>query len=138
MINERIRELREKNDLTQTMLAKRLGLSRSAVNAWEMGISIPSTQYIVQLAGLFNVSTDYLLCIDKEEKIDISDLMQHEKEIIYSLLNYFKNYRYAIELLHKNGIVHPNEDYEELYYANINLPKNLKPTIEKMINKKKN
>ena len=137
MINERIRELREKNDLTQTMLAKRLGLSRSAVNAWEMGISIPSTQYLVQLAGLFNVSTDYLLCIDKEEKIDISNLMQHEKEIIYSLLNYFKNSSYAIELLHQNGLVHPNEDYEELYYANIQLPKNLKPTIEKMINKKK-
>ena len=55
MIGEKIRELRDKNGLTQSYLARRLHVSRSTVNAWEMGISIPSTQYVVELASYFNV-----------------------------------------------------------------------------------
>ena len=47
MIEERIRDLREKGHMTQTALAKKLGITRSSVNAWEMGISVPSTQYLV-------------------------------------------------------------------------------------------
>ena len=46
MIGERIKDLREKLNMTQTALARRLGLSRSAVNAWEMGVSIPSVPYL--------------------------------------------------------------------------------------------
>ena len=61
MIGDRIKELREQYGMTQTALAKKLGLSRSAINAWEMGISIPSTQYVVELAMLFRVSSDSLL-----------------------------------------------------------------------------
>lgn len=90
MISEKIKDLREKNGFTQTALAKKLGLSRSAINAWEMGISIPSTQYVVELAMLFKVSADYLLGISKEETLDITDLTANEKNILYSLLNYFR------------------------------------------------
>ena len=72
MICERIKELREKNGFTQTALAKRLGLSRSAINAWEIGISVPSTRYIVELSSLFKVSTDYLLGIDAKKDFSLS------------------------------------------------------------------
>ena len=61
MIAEKIKRLREQDSLTQAELAKRLGITRSSVNAWEMGISAPSTQYLVELANIFKVSTDYLL-----------------------------------------------------------------------------
>ncbi len=61
MISDKIKFLREQNGFTQAELAKRLGITRSGVNAWEMGISVPSTQYVVELAGIFKVSTDYLL-----------------------------------------------------------------------------
>ncbi|MDY4231508.1 MAG: helix-turn-helix transcriptional regulator [Candidatus Faecousia sp.] len=47
MIAERIAALREQRHLTQAELAKRLGVTRSSVNAWELGISVPSTQYLV-------------------------------------------------------------------------------------------
>lgn len=91
MINERIKELREKNGYTQSTLAKNLGLSRSAINAWEMGISIPSTQYLVELSELFNTSTDYILCLNNTETIDISGLTNQEKEIFYLLLKQFQS-----------------------------------------------
>ncbi len=79
MIGENIKNLREENNYSQTALAKRLGISRFAVNAWEMGISIPSTQYVVELAKIFKVSADYILDIDKSETINIGFLKKKKK-----------------------------------------------------------
>ena len=92
MVGERIKEIREKNGLTQSSLAKKLNISRSAVNAWEMGVSIPSAQYLIELCRLFKVSVDYLLELDRAERVDISFLSEEEKKMLYSLLNYFKKY----------------------------------------------
>ena len=89
MIGERIKDMREKLNMTQTALARRLGLSRSAVNAWEMGVSIPSVPYLLQLSELFRVSVDYLLGRSQREMVDISDLSCEEKQVIYSLLHCF-------------------------------------------------
>ena len=47
MVADRIKTLREENQMTQAELARRLSITRASVNAWEMGISVPSTQYIV-------------------------------------------------------------------------------------------
>ena len=55
MMADRIRDLRELHNMTQSDTAKKLGITRSSVNAWEMGISVPSVRYIVQLARLFHV-----------------------------------------------------------------------------------
>ena len=93
MIGERIKEVREKNQMTQSALAKRFGISRSAVNAWEMGISVPSAQYLVELSLLFGVSTDYLLGLDRSETIDIGFLKEDEKQIVCALLNCFRRQR---------------------------------------------
>ena len=66
-ISERIKELREKQNITQSSLAKKLSITRSAVNAWEMGISIPNVEKLVELSSLFNVSVDYLLGVNSYE-----------------------------------------------------------------------
>ena len=47
MICDRIKQLREQAGYSQAQLAKRLDVTRSSVNAWEMGLSIPTTQYVV-------------------------------------------------------------------------------------------
>lgn len=91
MIAERIKFLREQKNYTQTELAKKLGITRSSVNAWEMGISVPSTQYIVELSNMFSVSTDYLLGVEKTSAIDISGLTEQDIEIIYTLAEYLKS-----------------------------------------------
>lgn len=132
MIGDTIKQLREKNDYTQTTLAKKLGLSRSAINAWEMGVSIPSTSYLVELAKLFSVSTDYILGLDTKENVDITFLKQDEKEIIYTLLNYFMKYHYMLDTLHSIGLEHPDEDYLEMYRKNYKLPEYLIPALENM------
>ena len=91
MICDTIKELRERAGLSQAALAKKVGVTRLAVNAWEMGLSIPTTQYVAELAQLFHVSADFMLGLDNTEAIYIGGLSEEEKHILYSLLNYFQN-----------------------------------------------
>ncbi|MCX4341866.1 MAG: helix-turn-helix domain-containing protein [Lachnospiraceae bacterium] len=91
MVAEKIKALRESNNMTQNDVAKRLGITRSSVNAWEMGISVPSTMYIVELAQLFSVSTDYLLGLDHKAVLDISGLDETGVRILTEMARYMKD-----------------------------------------------
>ncbi|HIT66690.1 MAG TPA: helix-turn-helix transcriptional regulator [Candidatus Merdisoma merdipullorum] len=88
-IAERIKELREKNNLTQTELARRLHVTRSSVNAWEMAISIPSTEKILSLCSILHTTSDYLLGLDTGETLPLYQYSQKEKELLYQLARYF-------------------------------------------------
>lgn len=87
---ERIRSLRELSGATQAEIARRLGISRSGVNAWEMGLSVPSTSYIVELAKTFNVSTDYLLGLDETATVSVKGLTQKQVSAILQTIECFK------------------------------------------------
>ncbi|MBR6563388.1 MAG: helix-turn-helix transcriptional regulator [Clostridia bacterium] len=91
MIADKIKILREQQKMTQTALAKRLGITRSGVNAWEMGISVPSTQYIVALATIFGVSTDFLLGVDSTATLSVSGLSENDILAIHNLIEHLKS-----------------------------------------------
>ena len=91
MIADRIKSLRENQNKTQSELAKQLGITRSSVNAWEMGISVPSTQYVVELAHIFKVSTDYLLGVDTTSSISVAGLTEKDVELINTIILHLKN-----------------------------------------------
>lgn len=90
MVADRIKALREQKGLTQTDLSNQLGITRSSVNAWEMGISVPSTQYIVELAHIFKVSTDYLLCVDTSATISVAGLTEKDVQLVHSIISHLK------------------------------------------------
>lgn len=90
MLYDRIVFLRESNGLTQSELSKILGITRSSVNAWEMGVSLPSTQYIIALAQYFGVSTDYILGVAANSTLDISGLSDDDIQILYQLKRHFQ------------------------------------------------
>lgn len=90
MVADRIRILREQKGFTQTELAKRLKITRSSVNAWEQGISVPSTQYIVELAEIFKVSTDYLLCVDNTATVSVAGLDEKDIQLVHSLVTHLR------------------------------------------------
>jgi len=94
IISERIKFLREKSGYSQSQLAKQLNISRAAVNAWEMGLNTPSTQYIIELAKIFKTSTDYLLGVNSNLQFNANELTDEEKEIILKLLQYFNQTKY--------------------------------------------
>ena len=91
MVADRIKILREQNNMTQYGLAKQLGITRASVNAWEMGISVPSTQYIVELAQIFRVSTDYLLGVTKTVTVSVEGLTDKDIELIHSIILHLRN-----------------------------------------------
>lgn len=91
MVADRIKDLREQKNMTQAELAKQLEITRSSVNAWEMGISVPSTQYIVEISSLFKVSSDYLLGIDNYKTLDISGLDEKDVQLVYHIVNHLRD-----------------------------------------------
>lgn len=90
MVADKIKALRLSNNLTQNDIAKKLGVTRSSVNAWEMGISVPSTMYIVELAQLFAVSADYILGLEQKMVLDISGLDDDSVKILNDMVQYMK------------------------------------------------
>ncbi len=90
MIADKIKMLREKHGITQAELARRLGVTRSGVNAWEMGITIPSTLYIVELSLLFKVSTDYLLDMPETSTVSVSGLTDREVASIVEVVECYR------------------------------------------------
>ena len=91
MIAEKVKKLREQKGLSQAELARLLGITRSSVNAWEMGISVPSTQYIVDLAGVFDISTDYLLGVDSSSTVSVAGLTDSDILLVHSIIEHLKN-----------------------------------------------
>jgi transcriptional regulator with XRE-family HTH domain len=61
-LGENLRVLRRGHGLTQADLARRLGLARQGyISNLEVGRKLPSLDIVVQIADLFEVTTDYLL-----------------------------------------------------------------------------
>ena len=58
---KRIRDLREDSDLTQTQVARMLGMSQTGYSKYETGENDIPTAVLIQLARLYGTSIDYLL-----------------------------------------------------------------------------
>ena len=69
ILADKIIENRKKNGWSQEELADRLGVSRQSVSKWEGAQAVPDMKKILQMADVFNVSTDYLLRDEIEEPL---------------------------------------------------------------------
>ena len=58
---EKLRGLREDNDLTQAMIAQVLGTSQTMYARYERGANELPLRHVVTLCKFYNVSADYLL-----------------------------------------------------------------------------
>lgn len=65
---KRIRDLREDKDLSQTKMAKILGMSQTGYSKYETGENDIPTSILIKLAHFHGTSTDYILGLtDKKE-----------------------------------------------------------------------
>ena len=95
-IGNRIRALRVSHSMSSRELGERLGISETGERYWETGARKPSTDAIVSLANIFDVSTDYILGVNADAQSPTPEelrllsqyrtLDQHGKDVINSLL----------------------------------------------------
>ena len=76
---DRLLSLRKELGLTQGEFAEKIGYSRTAISAWEIGRNEPSNEDMIKIANFFNVSLDYLL-----GKSDIRNYDEDEKEFRFA------------------------------------------------------
>ena len=65
---EKIRELREDNDLLQKDLAKYLHCSQVAYSRYELGLRDIPTEVLILLSKFYDTSVDYLLGLTEERR----------------------------------------------------------------------
>lgn len=58
---EQIRQIRQKEKLTQAQLAEQLHVTRQAVSNWENNKNLPDLEMIILIAQTFHVSLDWLI-----------------------------------------------------------------------------
>ena len=61
-IAKNITELRVRDKMTQAELAEKLNYSDKAISKWERGESLPDITVLKQIADMFGVTVDWLLC----------------------------------------------------------------------------
>lgn len=66
----RLKKLREKSNLTQEELAKRLEMPRSTYSNYESGKREPDFYTAKKIADFFGVSVDYLLGREEKDSVD--------------------------------------------------------------------
>ncbi len=67
-LGQKLKLLLKDNNMTQEDLAERLDVSRQAVGKWVNDKGIPEVNKLVQISDIFDVSLDYLLKENHEEK----------------------------------------------------------------------
>lgn len=85
--------LREQYKLSQSEVARRIGVSSSAVSAYESEGMTPSLETFIKLAELFHVSTDYLLGVNYPRDkaiLDTSGLNKQQLTALQSLIDTMK------------------------------------------------
>lgn len=60
-LQEKLRGLREDNDMTQTQVAQVLGTSQTMYARYERGANELPIRHLVTLCRLYNISADYFL-----------------------------------------------------------------------------
>lgn len=58
---QNLKDLREKMEISQRTLAKKLGVKQEAVSAYECGMHMPTVEKLIKIADFFDVSADKLL-----------------------------------------------------------------------------
>lgn len=61
MVGDNIKAARERAGLSQTELARRLGIRQPSVCAWEAGKTFPSYPKLIELCAILRVTADELL-----------------------------------------------------------------------------
>ena len=103
-IGSKIKELRQRNNITQEELSEGLGVSPQAVSRWETAITYPDIVLLPVIANYFDVTIDDLMGMDEFKD------MSKVNETFARAHNLISENRYdeAINILREALKLHPN------------------------------
>lgn len=82
-MKNRIKQLREENNMTQVRLSIELEVSQETISAYESGKHYPSVTALLKLSEIFHASCDYILGVsDIRFPYKISDLSPQEHTLL--------------------------------------------------------
>ena len=61
IIAARSKEIRRDLGLTQSQFGEKLSTSQDTVSHWELGTRFPTTDFVISICRIFDISADYLL-----------------------------------------------------------------------------
>lgn len=96
-IDKRIKELRAKNGMTQTDLAKLLGVSKSVVSSYENAVHLPPYDILLKLSDIFGVSCDYLLNNDCVRTVSVKGLTETQIQAVELIVRELRNLNLNID-----------------------------------------
>lgn len=84
---DRFRKLREQNNFTHAEMAEKLHVSVRQIARYETDSPNPTSDIIVRMAEVFNVSTDYLLGLtdDPTPNLRIDNLNEKERRVLSAI-----------------------------------------------------
>jgi transcriptional regulator with XRE-family HTH domain len=77
---EQIRQIRQKEQLTQAQLAEKLHVTRQAVSNWENNKNLPDLEMIILIAQTFHVTLDWLILGGENMNQMIEKLIEDGRE----------------------------------------------------------
>lgn len=87
----RLKALRESKGLTQADLARQLHVERATISGYESNVKTPSLPVLVNMALFFNVSTDYLLGLNKTSQINVAGISEKSINALNELISILRN-----------------------------------------------
>ena len=88
-----LKRLRLEAGYTQQQLADKLCVTKSVISYYELQERSPSPEILIKLSGIFHVSTDYLLGLDKEETVSLAGLEKEDIMIIKKMIDSLRKKR---------------------------------------------
>lgn len=88
-MGKRLKDLRQRNHLSQKQVGDRLGLTKGAIGAYENDTNMPPVDILMKLTGIYGTTTDYILGIDTQDRVSISlnGMNDEKRRIIIDIMN---------------------------------------------------
>ena len=91
MLGEQIKNLRKARRISQTELARHVGVTKQSVSNWENDNIQPSIEMLCRIAKYFGCTTDYLLELDdKSYVIETKRLTDSQTQNILAIVKEFE------------------------------------------------
>ena len=80
-LGQKISQIRKEKKLSQSDIAKAVGVSRDAISKYERGDIVPSVENAKKMADVLGVNLDYLVSNEEQQEVIENSMVRRIKEI---------------------------------------------------------